>query len=172
MAANTNKRIPIKWIRDGAKAAYNKKDCCYICDSREELELHHTHGLTNLLMKWAKDNGIALDTDERVLEIRDRFIEEHHREIYDEVFTLCAKHHKNLHLIFTKSPPLSTAQKQTLWVLKQKDKHNGNYESTEPSKLVQPPREAKSSTITHSGGGGLFSQFICNYNSFTSLRTS
>jgi hypothetical protein len=168
MAANTNKRIPIKWIRDGAKSAYDKKDRCYICDSKEELELHHTHGLTNLLEKWAKENQIPLSTDEEVLDIRDRFIEEHHREIYDEVFTLCANHHKKLHLLFGKSPALSSAQKQTLWVLKQKDKHNG-IETIKPNELVhqgeQSPREYR--TL-----GGVFSGLICNNNSFSSLRTS
>jgi hypothetical protein len=158
----------VKWVRDKAKSAYDKKTECYICDSTQELELHHTHGMTNLLEKWARDNRIDISTDEAILEVRDRFIEEHHREIYDEVFTLCAKHHKNLHLLFGKSPALSTAQKQTLWVLKQKDKHNG-IETVEPNKLV---RESKSSTGVNSPIRGEFGRLICNPNSFSSLRTT
>lgn len=132
MAANTGKnRIPVKWIRDGAKSAYDKKDVCFICNTTEELELHHTHGMTNLLMGWAKSNNISLDTDEQVLEIRDRFISEHHKEIYEDVFTLCVKHHLKLHSIYGKSPALSSASKQGQWILKQKDKINGTEQVNE-----------------------------------------
>lgn len=119
------KRLAIKWIRDGAKAAYKKEAECFICGNTEELELHHTNGLTNLLEKWAKKNKIDISTDEAVLEIRDRFIEEHHKELYEDVFTLCAPHHAKLHQVYGKSPPLSTASKQVRWVHIQKDKLNG-----------------------------------------------
>jgi hypothetical protein len=133
MAANNgkNKRIPIKWIRDGAKSAYDKKDVCFICNSTEELELHHTNGLTNLLTRWATINEIPLDTDEQVLEIRDRFISEHRKEIYDDVYTLCVKHHRKLHDVYGVSPDLSTALKQASWIQKQKQKEFLNVESKE-----------------------------------------
>lgn len=125
MAVNTNKRIPVKWIRDGAKSAYEKKDVCHICDSATDLELHHTNSLTLLLEKWAKDNSIDISNDEAILSVRDRFIDEHHSELYDEVFTLCAKHHMKLHGVFGKAPPLHTAQKQNRWIEKQKAKALG-----------------------------------------------
>lgn len=125
MAINTNKRIPVKWIRDGAKSAYEKKDICHICSSTSELELHHTTSLTLLLEKWARENGHDLSTDDNVLAIRDMFIEAHHSEIYEEVFTLCNKHHQALHRVFGKAPPLSTAQKQNRWIEIQKAKHLG-----------------------------------------------
>jgi len=125
MSANTNKRISVKWIRDGAKSAYDKKDVCFICNSSEDLELHHTSSLTLLLEKWAKTNNIDISTDDAVLAIRARFIEEHTSELYDEVFTLCLKHHQKLHGIFGKAPPLHTAQKQVNWVTKQKAKALG-----------------------------------------------
>ncbi len=166
MAANTNKRIPIKWIRDKAKSAYDKKDCCYICDTTSELELHHTNSLTNLLETWAKSNGIPIGTDEEVLEIRERFITEHHKELYEDVFTLCVKHHTNLHLTFGKSPPLSTAIKQTAWVNKQKDRHNG----IQSNELVT--REVKPSTTLSSQIGGHFSRYIYHQYNFLSLRAS
>ena len=125
MSANTNKRISVKWIRDGAKSAYDKKDVCFICNSSEDLELHHTSSLTLLLEKWAKTSNIDISTDDAVLAIRARFIEEHTSELYDEVFTLCLKHHQKLHGIFGKAPPLHTAQKQVNWVTKQKAKALG-----------------------------------------------
>lgn len=125
MAINTNKRIPVKWIRDGAKSAYEKKDACHICGSTEELELHHTNSLTLLLEKWAKEKGYDISTDEGILAIRNEFIEEHHTELYDEVFTLCNKHHQALHGVFGKAPPLSTSQKQNRWVERQKAKAEG-----------------------------------------------
>ena len=80
MAANTgeNKRIPIKWIRDRAKGAYTKQDSCFICGSTTDLELHHTHGLTNLYEKWLKDTGYIVNTDEDILALRDEFISTFH----------------------------------------------------------------------------------------------
>lgn len=122
---NTNKRIPVKWVRDAAKSAYEKQDACFICNSKTDLELHHTNSLTLLLEKWAKENGYDLDTDEQVLAIRDQFIEQHHSEIYDEVFTLCLKHHQALHGVFGKAPDLSSSQKQIRWIEKRKAKALG-----------------------------------------------
>jgi 5-methylcytosine-specific restriction endonuclease McrA len=122
MANNTKNRIPIKWIRDKAKSAYEKKDCCYICDTDKDLELHHTHSLTLLLERWIEKTGRDFSSDEAVLENREEFIEHHHKEIYDDVYTLCVKHHVALHGVYGKAPPLSTAQKQGAWIETQKAK--------------------------------------------------
>lgn len=169
MAVNTNKRIPIKHIRDGAKARYPEKEYCAICDKEEDLELHHFTGLTNLLEKWQKETGIPLDTDEQVLAIRDRFIAEHEYELYEAVVVLCADHHRKLHNVYGKSPALSTAKKQEQWVLKQKDKHNG-IKTVEPRELVSP--ETKPSPRIDRAIGGVFGGLIHNPHSFASLRTS
>ncbi|NDB57203.1 hypothetical protein EB001_01950 [bacterium] len=100
MAKNTgNKRIPVKHVRDKAKAAYDKKDHCYICGTGEDLELHHFHSITILLDVWAKVNKYDISTDEGILAVRDEFIAEHRTELYDLVRTLCNKHHVNLHKI-------------------------------------------------------------------------
>lgn len=126
MAKNTgNNRIPVKWVRDRAKAAYDKKDTCYICGTGEDLELHHTHSITILLENWARNNGFDISTDDGILAVRDQFIEEHKREIYDAVFTLCNKHHVMLHSVYGKKPLLSTADKQERWIEKQKAKASG-----------------------------------------------
>jgi hypothetical protein len=127
MAVNTNKRVPVKHIRDGAKSAYDKKSECYICNTKYELELHHTHSLTLLLERWAARKGYALSTDEEVLAVRDEFIQEHKLELYEAVYTLCATHHRKLHSIYGKAPPLNSADKQAKWVEIQKSKHDGTY---------------------------------------------
>lgn len=126
MAKNTNKRISVKWVRDKAKAAYDKKDACEICGSTTDLELHHTHSITLLLENWAEKNGYDISTDEGILAVRDQFIEEHRKEIYDDVYTLCNKHHVKLHGIYGKAPALTSAPKQNLWISKQKAKSTGD----------------------------------------------
>lgn len=126
MAKNTQKRIPVKWIRDRAKGAYQKQAACFICRGTSDLELHHTHSITLLLERWCQGEGIELDTDEAVLEVRDRFIELHHRELYECVYTLCNAHHVRLHQIFGKAPSLASAPKQEQWVQLQQTKWSGS----------------------------------------------
>src|SRR5665648_521208 len=105
MAKNTgNNRIPVKWVRDRAKAAYDKKDHCYICNALEDLELHHTHSITLLLNAWSDRKSYDISTDEGILAVRDEFISDYRKEIYDDVYTLCNKHHVNLHGIYGKAP--------------------------------------------------------------------
>lgn len=123
MAKNTgNNRIPVKWVRDKAKHAYEKDDHCYICSTTEDLELHHTRSITTLLENWAAANNYDISTDEGILAVRDEFIEQHKKEIYEDVFTLCNKDHVRLHSIYGKKPPLSTADKQSRWIELQKQK--------------------------------------------------
>lgn len=157
MAANTgtNKRIPVKWIRDRAKGAYNKDSKCFICESTKDLELHHTHGLTNLYDKWLVDTGYTIETDEEIIALRDEFIKTFHKEIYEDVFTLCLSHHRALHSVYGKSPLLNTANKQSVWIQKQKDKFNGVKDTatsnTSFSGLANSTRrEIKSSTSGNS----------------------
>lgn len=125
MAKNTNKRISIKWIRDKAKSAYDKKDYCYICNTDQDLELHHTHSLTLLLERWIEETGRDFSSDESTIENRDEFIEAHYKEIYEAVYTLCNHHHVKLHSVYGKAPPLSTARLQGEWIEKQKLKGTG-----------------------------------------------
>ena len=124
MAKNTGKaRDPIKWVRDRAKSAYVKADCCAICGTSEDLEFHHYNSLTELFEKWARINSLPITTDDEVVAIRDRFISEHHEELYEKAVTLCNKHHMALHKLYGIKPPLSTAAKQERWVKIQAEKH-------------------------------------------------
>jgi len=122
MAVNTNKRIPVKWIRDKAKAAYVKQANCYICSSQTDLELHHLNSITHLLEVWSRKHNIDIGSDEAILAVRDRFISEHHVEIYDLVYTLCNRHHVQLHGIYGKSPSPSSVTKQQNWIELQRKK--------------------------------------------------
>lgn len=131
MAKNTgNKRIPVKHVRDKAKAAYDKQDHCYICGTGEDLELHHFHSITILLDVWAKVKKYDISTDEGILAVRDEFIAEHRTELYDLVRTLCNKHHVNLHKIFGKAPDPKSVQRQERWVDIQRDKLQGTTSTT------------------------------------------
>jgi len=123
MAKNTsNNRIPVKWVRDRAKAAYTKKDTCYICSTNQDLELHHLHSITVLLNMWADRKNYDISTDEGILAVRDEFIEEHKVELYDMVYTLCNKHHVLLHGVYGKAPSPNSTDKQRSWIEKQKAK--------------------------------------------------
>lgn len=123
MAKNTsNNRIAIKWVRDRAKAAYDKKDTCYICGTTQDLELHHTHSLTLLLNDWAEKMSYDISTDEGICAVRDEFIETYHTEIYDLVYTLCNTHHVKLHSVYGKAPTALSASKQGRWIEIQKAK--------------------------------------------------
>ena len=126
MAKNTgNNRISVKWVRDKAKKAYEKQGHCYICDTTEDLELHHLHSITILLNNWAAIKNYDISTDEGILEVRDEFIEEHHRELYEMVYTLCNRHHIRLHGVYGKAPAPDSVDKQARWIEIQKTKVEG-----------------------------------------------
>ena len=117
------KRDLVKYVRDKAKAKYQKGTECFICGSEENLDFHHFYGLTELLDIWLRKNNITISTAEEIMDVRDTFIEEHMAELYDEAVTLCHTHHLKLHSIYGKRPKLVTALKQKRWVGKQRDKH-------------------------------------------------
>lgn len=127
MAKNTGKkRDPVKWIRDKAKSAYQKKGSCYVCGTGSDLELHHTHSMVLMMREWCGLKGYPLNTDEDVLKIRDEFIACHHKEIYEEVYTLCESDHRRLHQVFGKAPALTTGPRQKIWLEEQKRINTGN----------------------------------------------
>jgi hypothetical protein len=116
------KRIPIKHVRDKAKARYNKGTSCEICAVTEPLDFHHYYTLTPLFEKWCRTNKVSVATDEEVIAIRDQFIAEHEKELYQDTVTLCHSHHMKLHSVYGKDPTLATAEKQKNWVRIQKEK--------------------------------------------------
>lgn len=136
-----NKRVATKHIRDGIKSNYCKDTKCAICGTEEQLELHHYTTVSLLLQKYARENDIAIDTDEEVLAMRDDFYEAHWNELVTDTVTLCNMHHKVLHKIYGKAPLLHTASKQPLWVEKQKQKF------LEPSKTIKKKKSKWASLI-------------------------
>lgn len=151
MAKNTgNNRIPVKWVRDKAKKAYDKQDHCYICGTNIDLELHHTHSITILLEDWADRMGYDISTDDGILAVRDEFIETYHKELYEDVYTLCNKHHVMLHGVYGKKPSTYSATKQGNWIERQKQKILGGG----GARIVDPDYNGKVS----------FSEFLIGYN--------
>ena len=133
MAKNTNNRIAVKWVRDRAKKAYEKQDHCYICNTNQDLELHHLHSITTLLETWAKRSSYDITTDDGILAVRDEFIQEHHSELYEQVYTLCNRHHVALHGVYGKSPPQGSELKQERWINIQRSKLSGETIVKQPS---------------------------------------
>lgn len=153
MAKNTNKRIPVKWVRDRAKSAYVKKDRCYICGTPHDLELHHTHSITRLLERWSAEKDYDISTDEGILAVRDEFIEAHQVEIYEKVYTLCNVHHVKLHGVYGKAPAFGSEPKQEHWMEVQRSQH---IPEAEPVSAMPVPAKP----IPTRSYGSFFSEFI------------
>ena len=117
------KRDLIKYIRDKAKSKYEKQDTCFICGSNKSLDFHHFYSLTELFEEWMKKNNLEITTEEEILAVREKFIEENFEKIYNRAVTICHKHHLKLHSIYGKKPKLVTAEKQERWVKIQRDKY-------------------------------------------------
>jgi len=124
-----NKRLAVKWVRDGIKRRYKKAEECALCGTTDELQFHHFYSVTLLFEKWLKENNLKVDTDDDVLAVRERFSEEHKKELFDETVTLCKHdHNERLHKIYGITPPLSTAEKQKRWISIQAAKLGRTYE--------------------------------------------
>lgn len=123
MATNTkNKRTAIATMRDGIKAHYKKDSFCAICNSSNDLELHHYNTVSLLVKNFAKEFQLDFNDENIVLSNRTAFYDKYWHELVEDTVTLCFEHHKLLHKIYTKEPPLSTANKQKNWVEKKKNK--------------------------------------------------
>jgi hypothetical protein len=78
-----------------------------------------------LLERWATAHNHDISTDQGVLAIRDQFIEQHHQEIYVDVYTLCNRHHVELHGVYGKSPLPHTVALQQRWLERKRDQAAG-----------------------------------------------
>lgn len=131
MASNVKfKRDAISLMRDGIKSQYKKASCCEICGCEEDLELHHYHTVSLLVKTYAKELQLDFTDEETVLSNRTAFYERYRHELVDDTVTLCVHHHQQLHRVYTKEPPLFSANKQKVWVQKQKDKLQNPQEVT------------------------------------------
>lgn len=117
MASNTgNKRVAVKHIRDGIKSQYPKGTTCEICGTEHDLEYHHYATLSIVFQEYCERNNIQVNTDEQVLEMRDKFYEDNWDAVVTDGVTLCNTHHKALHKLYGKQPVLASMKKQKHWV--------------------------------------------------------
>lgn len=121
------KRLEVKYIRDGAKAAYKKGTECYCCGATEELQLHHFASLEMLWERYKAKNKVKILSVEDIFMARGPFVELHRQEIYKDVVTLCKDCHMyKLHKVYGIKPLLTTAKAQKNWCIKQRLKIRGD----------------------------------------------
>jgi 5-methylcytosine-specific restriction endonuclease McrA len=119
------KRIPIKYIRDYIKKDYKIRDECYICKSKEKLELHHIYSISQLFENWCMTNNIKeVDSVDIIKNLRVKFYEdEFHRLSNDNLYTLCKVHHERLHNIYGQRYSNNIAVKIINWLKLQREKN-------------------------------------------------
>jgi hypothetical protein len=119
------KRYHVKYIRDYMKNDYKAKDCCLICGAVENLELHHLYCVSELFSAWCDKNKIrSIDTVDEILRLRVTFVEDHKEQLHnDNLYTLCKKHHTQLHAIYGRSYSPNLSLKVKNWIEVQRNKH-------------------------------------------------
>jgi len=119
------KRIPIKYIRDYIKKDYKIRDECYICKSKEKLELHHIYSISQLFENWCMTNNIKeVDSVDIIKNLRVKFYEdEFNRLSNDNLYTLCKVHHERLHNIYGQRYSNNIAVKIINWLKLQREKN-------------------------------------------------
>ncbi len=119
------KREAIKMVRDFIKKDYKARDCCYICGSTSNIELHHLFGVSELFNTWLDKNKIRLDnTVEQMLELRVQFSIDCAEALDNtNLYSLCSKHHKILHSIYGQRYSNNMAPKVKNWLELQKVKN-------------------------------------------------
>jgi len=121
------KRLPIKYIRDFIKKDYKLRDRCYVCGTTDNLELHHLFSVSELFRKWCDKNNIkSVDNLDQMNEYRIKFSEDCVTELsHENLFTLCGKHHKQLHNLYGQTYSNGLTQKIHRWLDIQRLKNGG-----------------------------------------------
>ena len=122
---NQLKRFPIKYIRDFIKKDYKLRDECFICGSKQKLELHHLLSISELFNKWCVKNKInTIDDVDYIKKLRIQFANDCEEELsHKHLFTLCSLHHKQLHSIYGQTYSNHLAPKIKNWLEIQKAKN-------------------------------------------------
>lgn len=117
------KRDPVKYIRDFMKSDYKARECCYLCGSPDNIELHHLYSVAELWHAWTKKNKITITSDEDVISCRETFIQDNALYLSNEhLYSLCKPHHQRLHSIYGKSYSNYMAKRVKAWLEAQRDK--------------------------------------------------
>ncbi len=61
------KRFPIKYVRDYIKKDYKIRDKCFICGSKDNLELHHLYSLSQLWEAWCREHNLKKMLDKKLM---------------------------------------------------------------------------------------------------------
>ena len=119
------KRFPIKYISDYIKKDYKLKDKCYICGSKEKLELHHLFSVSQLFEQWCSENKVTeIDTVEKITSLREIFAVDCKESLdHHNLYTLCKTHHQRLHNIYGQNYSNHLVPKIKNWLEIQKDKN-------------------------------------------------
>lgn len=121
------KRLPVKYVRDYIKKHYKYESECYICNSKDQLELHHLYSISELWNKWIEDNKFDISTVEAVKMLRKSFYEEHISLLSEKnLYTLCKLHHEKLHSIYGQRYSNWRSSKVLNWIEVQKIKFGDN----------------------------------------------
>lgn len=119
------RREPIKYLRDFIKKDYKARDCCYICSTTENLELHHLYSVSELFNNWCAKHSIKeVTSEEQIKSLRITFAADCADSLgHANLFTLCGVHHKRLHNIYGQRYANSLAPKIRNWIEIQRSKH-------------------------------------------------
>lgn len=119
------KREHVKYIRDYIKKDYKLRDCCYICGSINELELHHLYSVSELFRLWCQKNSIPeITTVEEITWHRVVFAQDYAEELsHNNLLTLCGFHHKRLHNLYGQTYANNMVPKIKKWLDIQKEKN-------------------------------------------------
>jgi hypothetical protein len=117
-------RLPVKWIRDGIKSSYKKREPCFICGAVIDIELHHIYSVSELWNVWLKEKRVSVCCDEDVLAIRPQFEQDNLDKLSnDNLYSLCKPHHLRLHQIYGKSYSNYMGDRVRNWLHAQRDKY-------------------------------------------------
>lgn len=121
------KRFPIKYIRDFIKKDYKLRDKCFVCGGTEFLELHHLFSVSELFKRWRETNKInEITSVDEIKDLREKFAKDCKDQLsHVNLFTLCSKHHKQLHSIYGQTYSNHLAPKIKNWLDIQKAKNGG-----------------------------------------------
>jgi len=118
------KRFPIKYVRDYIKKDYKVRDKCYICGSKDDLELHHLYSLSQLWEIWCKEHNLKqVESVELIKYLRVTFAKDNSKYLNNKnLYTLCRMHHSKLHTFYGQNYSNHLVPKVKKWLDIQKDK--------------------------------------------------
>ena len=118
------KRFPIKYVRDYIKKDYKVRDKCYICGSKDDLELHHLYSLSQLGEIWCKEHNLKqVESVELIKYLRVTFAKDNSKYLNNKnLYTLCRMHHSKLHTLYGQNYSNHLVPKVKKWLDIQKDK--------------------------------------------------